>query len=63
MNKLQIIILWINLWTYTIKFKVYINILLHKFTYKYIVNSSPRVYEFVHEDIILFELGSFNNWA
>ena len=56
---------------YTIQFQVYINILLDKDTYKYIYihtllyidNSSTRIYEFVHELIIMFEFDSFNNWA
>ena len=34
---------------------IYINIILH------IVKSSSRVHELVHEYIIMFELGSFNN--
>jgi len=42
-------------------FQVYINIFLDKYTYKtiilYRVKSSPHV----HEHIILFEIGLFNN--
>ena len=41
--------------TFTPYIYIYINIILH------IVKSSSRVHKLVHEYIIMFELGSFNN--
>ena len=44
-----------NTFTPYIYIYIYINIILH------IVKSSSRVHKLVHEYIIMFELGSFNN--
>ena len=49
--------------TYTIEFQAYINTLLDKYTYKYIVLYIINLSSHVHEHIIMFELDLFNNCA